>query len=93
LDTIRQMIEDGAEASDEEFDVILEYLVSNYGAVAINGARAEDLVRVLGMARKDAEAIVAYRTANGRFANIEAIKKVPEVDISLLEQRKDSLRF
>ena len=93
LDTIRQMVEDGAEASDEELDVIVEYLVSNYGAVASNTARAEDLVKVLGIARKDADAIVAFRTANGPFANLEAIRKVPEIDVSRLVQRKDSLRF
>jgi competence ComEA-like helix-hairpin-helix protein len=92
-DTIRQMIEDGAEASDEEFARILEFLVSNFGVVAINTAKAEDLVKVLAISRKDADAIVAYRTAKGNFANLDAVKKVPEIDIEKLDQRKDSLRF
>jgi competence ComEA-like helix-hairpin-helix protein len=93
LDTIRQMIEDGAEASDEEYDVILEFLVSNFGAVAINSAKADDLVKVLGISRKDADAIVAFRTVSGNFANIDAIKNVPDIDFAKIEQNKASLRF
>jgi competence ComEA-like helix-hairpin-helix protein len=93
LDTIHQMIDDGAEATDEEFDVILDYLVTNFGAVPINMARAEDLVEVLGISRADADAIVAYRAAQGSFANLEAIKKVPGVNMATIERRKDSLRF
>jgi len=92
-ETVRQMVEDGAEATDEEVAVILDFLVSNFGAVAVNTAKAEDLVTVLAISRKDADAIVAYRTANGSFANFEAIKNVPEIDIAPLERRKTSLRF
>jgi competence ComEA-like helix-hairpin-helix protein len=92
-DTLSQMIEDGADATEEEMAVILDFLVSNFGAVAINSARVEDLVKVLGIASTDAEAIVAYRTANGSFANLEAVKQVPQIDVATLERRKDSLRF
>jgi len=92
-ETVRQMVEDGAEATDEEVAAILDFLVSNFGAVAVNTAKAEDLVTVLAISRKDADAIVAYRTANGSFANFEAIKNVPEIDIASLERRKASLRF
>jgi len=47
--TIYEMIEVGAEATDAEYQTILEYLVRNYGAVAVNLARAEDLVTVLAI--------------------------------------------
>jgi competence protein ComEA len=87
------MVEDGAEATDEEFAVILDFLVSNFGAVAVNTATSEDLVKVLGIAAKDADAIVAYRAANGNFANLEAVKQVPGLDVARLERRQDSLRF
>ena len=93
LDTIRQMIEDGSEASDEEYDVILEFLVSNFGAVAINSAKPDDLVKVLGISRKDADAIVDFRTASGNFANFDAIRAVPDIDFAKIEQKKPSLRF
>ena len=73
--------------------VILDFLVSNFGAVAINSAKAEDLVKVLGISSRDAEAIVAHRSANGSFANFEAVQKVPQIDVETLERRKASIRF
>jgi competence ComEA-like helix-hairpin-helix protein len=92
-DTMRQMLEDGAEVTDEEVAVLIDYLVSNFGAVAINTATADVLATVLGLSGREAEAIVAHRAANGNFANFEAVKKVPDVDITKLERRKDSIRF
>jgi competence ComEA-like helix-hairpin-helix protein len=91
--TLDQMIEDGADATEEEMAAILDFLVSNFGAVAINSARAEDLTKVLGISSRDAEAIVAHRSANGSFANFEAVQKVPQIDVATLERRKASIRF
>jgi competence protein ComEA len=92
-DTIRQMVEDGAEGTDEEMVLILDYLITNFGAVAVNTAKAEDLAKVLAMSNQEAESIVAYRSVNGSFANLDALKKVPGVDVAKLEARKASLRF
>jgi competence ComEA-like helix-hairpin-helix protein len=92
-DTIFQMIDEGAEASEEEFQTILEFLVANYGAVAVNYASADDLVAVLAISREEGDAIVAYRTAHGNFSNFDALTKVPGIDVGKLEQRKASLRF
>ena len=93
LDSVRQMIDEGADASDDESKSIVEFLLRNFGAVAINTARVDDLVTVLAISPKDADAIVTYRTANGRFTNLESIQKVPGIDIAQIERRKDSLRF
>jgi competence protein ComEA len=93
LDTIQQMVDDGSEASDEEFATILDVLLRNFGAVGINRAPAEDLVKVLGISTKDADAIVAWRTAHGNFADFEALRKVPGIDIATLERRKDAVRY
>jgi competence ComEA-like helix-hairpin-helix protein len=48
---------------------------------------------VLGLAKKDADAIIAFRTANGPFADVEAIKKVPEIDVKKLDERKAAVVF
>jgi competence ComEA-like helix-hairpin-helix protein len=92
-DTIQQMIDVGADASDEEFATVLEWLVINAGAVAINTAKAEDIGKVLGLSPVEAEAIVAYRTAKGNFADLEAVKQVPEIDVTILEKKRNALRF
>ncbi len=92
-DTIFQMIDEGAEASEEEYQTILEFLVSNYGAVAVNHASADDLVTVLAISKKEGDAIIAYRTRHGNFDDFDALAKVPGIDVNKLEERKESLRF
>jgi cytochrome c-type biogenesis protein CcmH/NrfF len=92
-DTIYQMIDDGAEASDAEYQTILDFLVSNYGAVAVNRAPADDLVTVLAISKEDGDAIVAYRTTHGDFDDFDALMKVPGIDVDKLEERRASLRF
>ena len=91
--TIYQMIDDGAEASDAEYQTILDYLVSNYGAVAVNRAPADDLVTVLAISKEEGDAIVAYRTAHGDFDDFDALRKVPGIAVDKLEERRASLRF
>jgi competence ComEA-like helix-hairpin-helix protein len=92
-ETIRQMVEDGADGTEEELALILDYLLINFGAVSVNTAKSEDFVKVLAMSSTEAEAVVAYRTAHGPFADIEALAKVPGIDPAKLEARKRSLRF
>jgi competence ComEA-like helix-hairpin-helix protein len=91
--TIEQMVDDGAEMTDEEYETILDVLVRNFGAVSVNRAAAEDLVTILAISARDAGAIVAYRTANGNFADFDALKKVPDVDVAALAARKDAIRY
>ena len=91
--TLEQMMDDGAEATDEEFERILDVLLRNFGAVGINRAAAADLVQILAISAKDADALVSYRTAKGNFADFESLRKVPDIDMAPLEQRKNSIRF
>src|SRR5947209_19994651 len=56
----------------------------------------EDFKRVtttLGLSTKDADAIVAYRKANGSFKDFETVKKVPDVDLKTLEAHRDAIAF
>jgi competence protein ComEA len=92
-DTIYQMIEEGAEASDAEYETILDFLATNFGAVAVNHAPADVLATVLAISEKDGETIVAYRTKHGNFRDFDALRKVPGLDVDKLEARRASLRF
>ena len=87
------MASKGANAKDEEFATIKKYLTRYYGLVAVNTARAEDLSAVLGLTAKDAEAIVEYRKANGGFADVEALAKVPGLDSAKLEKQVEAMVF
>jgi competence ComEA-like helix-hairpin-helix protein len=84
-DTINKMIERGATGSGKEFETVFEYLLATYGKIYINDADADEIVKILGLSRKDADAIVAYRTTNGAFADPDAVRKVPGIDLKALE--------
>lgn len=92
-DVINKMIEEGATASGKEFETIFAYLLRNYGKVYVNSAPADQLTAILGVTQKDADAIVAFRTAQGAFADFDAVKKVPDVDVKVLDAHKDAVEF
>jgi competence protein ComEA len=94
--TITKMAGFGAEASDEEFTQILDYLVKNFPLVTtvqVNQATAEQLESGLGLTTSEAEAVIEYRKKNGDFKSIDDLKKVPDVDAKKLDAKKDSLAF
>ena len=70
-----------------------EYLVHNFGRVNINKAPTKDVVAVLDLSAKDADAIVAFRKANGDFADFDALCKVPGIDIDKLKKAREGISF
>ena len=92
-EVIQKMVERGAQGSDDELATVQEYLLRVSGRVNVNRAAAEDIATVLGVVAKDAEAIVAYRKANGDFADFDALCKVPGIDIEKLKAARDAASF
>jgi competence protein ComEA len=92
-DTLEEMIRYGAQASDQEFEHIFDYLLRNYSLINVNKALAADLEVALDVSEKVARAIVEYRDANGTFKTIDDVKKVPGVDAEKLEARAGRLRY
>ncbi len=92
-DVIKKMIEKGAPGTEKEFETAYDYLLRNYGKLNINVAAVNEIVTILGLSRKEAEAIVAYRTANGPFADFDAVKKVPDIDLKKLDEHKNAVAF
>jgi competence protein ComEA len=92
-DIINKMIEKGAVGTDKEFESVFAYLLLNYGKTYINKATADEITKILGLSKKDADAIVAYRTAKGPFADLDAVKKVPDLDLKKLDEHKDAIAF
>jgi competence protein ComEA len=67
---VNTMIARGAEASDDELDIMVKYLAKNFPAagasnVGVNKATAKD---------------ISYRRENGNFKNLPDVKKVSGVD-------------
>jgi competence ComEA-like helix-hairpin-helix protein len=90
---VGEMALKGAVGTDAQFATIKKYLTRYYGVVEVNTATAEELSAVMGFSTKDAQAIVAYRTANGKFADAAALSKVPGIDKSKIEEQPEALRF
>jgi len=90
---INKMIERGATGTEREFETVYGYLLRNYGKLNINRATPEDIAMILGLSEKDSQGIVADRTANGSFADFDALKKVPDIDLKKLEEHKDAVTF
>jgi competence protein ComEA len=92
-DVVDQMSRYGAEASDQEFDQILAYLVKHFSPIRINKATAKDLETTLDLPANVAEAIVAYRAEHGDFKTADEVKKVPGVEAGRIEAHKVRLVF
>ncbi len=92
-DVLDQMSRFGAEATDEEFDQILGYLVRHFSPIRINKATAQELETALDVPANMAEAIVAYRTGKGDFKTIDDLKKVPGLEAGKVDAQKTRLVF
>jgi competence protein ComEA len=95
--TITKMAGLGASASDEEFTEILDYLVKNCPPMAakvnMNKATAAEIENQLGFTTKQAEDIVAYREKNGDFKTLDDLKKVPQMNPTDVDTRRNHITF
>jgi competence protein ComEA len=92
-DVVDQMARYGAEASDQDFEQILGYLVKFYSPIRVNRATAKELAATLDIPAPDADAIVAFRQKNGAFKTIDDLKEVPGLNWAQIEARKARLVF
>jgi competence ComEA-like helix-hairpin-helix protein len=90
---IEQMVARGATGTEDEFDVVYDYLVAQFGRVSINAAPADEIAQVLHLEQGVAESIVEHRKQAGPFADFEALKAVPGVPVAALEKLRDAIVF
>jgi len=95
-DVIAKMVPLGAKGSDAELAAVLDYLSANFKGDAskpinMNTAPAIDLESVAGLLRREAAALIAYRTKHGPCKTLPDLKKIPGVDFRKIERRRDRL--
>jgi competence protein ComEA len=96
---VEDMIQRGLKGSEEDFGEVVDYLVANFprGAplpkVNVNKAGVADLVAALGIQGGQAAAIVKYRDENGKYKSVEDVLKVPGINTSSIEAKKNRLEF
>jgi competence protein ComEA len=92
-ETLEKMTKLGAPITDDNYDLLMSFLVHHYGKVNINRSVAADIADAVGLTPEEAQAIVKYRDENGPFADFDAVTKVPGVDAAKLEKNKDAISF
>src|SRR5262245_56924914 len=80
----------GAQISDENYPVVLEYLATNFLGEApqplnLNTATQIDLEAAGGLLRREAAAVIRYREQHGRFKSIDDLKNVPGLDFKKID--------
>lgn len=91
--TLDEMAGNGAQGSDEEWNLIQSYLDQHYSLIFVNKATAKELAFTLDVADTVADAIVRTRTEKGNFKSIEDLKRVPGIDAARIDARKDRFVF
>jgi competence protein ComEA len=104
--TITKMVGYGATGTDDDFGLILDYVTKNFGLdappaasnevhpkIVVNKETAAQLVTDLALTEDEAKSVVSYREKNGDFKSIDDLKKVPNVDVSKFDAKKDDLLF
>jgi mono/diheme cytochrome c family protein len=92
-ETINAMITRGAQVNDDNYGVIEEYLLTNYGRVNVNRATRDDLMLVAGLTPGEADILMKARAEKGSLADFAALSQVPGLDIKKLEAKKAALSF
>ncbi len=96
--TISKMANLGAEASDNEFEAILNYVSQNFGPQAaqpvnVNKATAVEIECVLDLTRSESRAILQYRQQHGPLKTLEDLSRVPGVDAKKIMANKSLVAF
>ena len=93
---IEDMVQRGAQGSDDEFSAVLGYLTQNFGPdskIWVNSAPFVELKAILGLSNDEAQAIVDHRAQNGNFSQWADLLKVSGVDAKKIEAKKDVMAF
>ena len=94
-DVMTRMVGLGLKATDEELNVVLEYLATHFKGEAmaplnLNRATPVQLQSVAGLLRKESAALIAHR-AKAPCKTLEDFKSVPGVDFAKIDKRRDRL--
>lgn len=92
-DTLDLMRGYGAEATEEQWKTITEYIIANLAYLNVNAATAEDIGLVFAVNEKIAQDVVAYREKQGAFKTIDDLKKAPDLDAQKVDALQARLLF
>ena len=91
-DTVQRMVDLGANGTDDQLDDIMDYLHHTMTTVDVNTADPGELVIVLDISEKTANAIVARRTIK-KFTGLADLKSVPGIHASTVDAKSQMIFF
>ncbi len=96
--TMNKMVAFGMKGTPKDFTLVLDYLAKNFPAedvprINVNTASAIELEAGLSLKRSQAAALIEYREKNGKFNNLEDLKKVPVLNPETIDAKKDRITF
>jgi competence protein ComEA len=83
----------GAEANDEQWRAINEYIVGMLAYLNVNKGSADEFAALFRLDAAAAQAVVAYRDKQGGFKTVDDLKKAPGLDAARIDALKDRLIF
>lgn len=95
-ESVQDMVDRGAKATDAESAAIVAYMVKNFGKgakVQMNSAPLEEIKAVLGFTVPEANAIVNWRDQNGPYKDWRDVLKAPGINPAKVEAKKDAMSF
>jgi competence protein ComEA len=92
-ETIDLMRSFGAEATDEQWKTITDYIIGNLAFLHVNKATAEEFGMLFGITEKAAQGVVAYRDTQGGFKTIDDFKKAPDLEAARVDALAARLIF
>lgn len=95
-DQVADMADRGAKGTEAELAAVVEYLTQYFGKdskINVNTAPLVELKTVLGLTVKESQAVIDYREANGKFQAWQELQKVPGVEGTKLEAKKELIAF
>jgi len=102
--TVDTMISRGATGTDEEIASVIDYLALHFGRekapeaagrakINVNSETAKALASDLALSLDQAQTIVDYRQKEGKFRSWDDLKKVPHLNLRMIESKKDLLVY
>ena len=92
-EVVRDMVARGANAAEDDERVMVDYLAVALGRVNVNKGSETDIKTTLELSDAESAAIVNYRTTAGELKSLDDLKKVPGLDFSRIESKKDRIAF
>lgn len=97
--TIEAMVTKGADATDDEFNRIIDYLAKHYGPdnsegkLNVNAATTPEIAGFFGLPEAQAASIREAPRRSGKFKSLQELTGVPGVDTVKIEAKKDRIAY